>query len=155
MAGVALAQEASSDMQVVQPAEASHEQPAGQQPPPSPGLFGVLGGWIRESADGVASNLKGTQQRIDGINKGAMDTLSRLPAVGMVSGRATCQVALNGGPDCNAASDKLCKDKGYAGGKSLLTESAETCKPRVLIPGYKRKDGDCRVDTFVTRASCN
>ena len=39
-------------------------------------------------------------------------------------------------------------------GRSLDTESAETCNPRVFLPGYQRKEGDCRVETFVTRAAC-
>ena len=123
--------------------------------PSSPGLFNVLGGFIKDSTDSVTSGLKGTQQRIDDINKGALDTLTRLPSAGMVTGRIACQMASNGAPDCYAAAETLCKGKGFSNGKSLLTESAETCKPRVLIPGYKRKDGDCRIDTIVTRASCS
>lgn len=140
--------------EVVQQQETAVVSPSSAAPS-SPGLFSVLGGFIKDSADGVTSGLKGTQQRIDDLNKGALDTLIRLPSAGMVTGRAICQVASNGAPDCYAAAETLCKGKGYSSGKSLFTESAETCKPRVLIPGYKRKDGDCRIDTVVTRASCS
>lgn len=158
------AQESSSDAQtpaaVEAPAEnqqASVDQqaPVDQPAPENAGLLNTLGGWIRNSADGVSSGLKGTQQRLDDLNKGAIDTIARLPSAGMATGRAACQVAANGAPDCYAAAETLCKGKGFNSGKSLLSESAETCKPRVLIPGYKRKEGDCRIDTFVTRASCS
>jgi hypothetical protein len=137
------------------------------QPPPSmptdaaspsgssrPGLIDKLGGWLKDSADGVASGLKGTQQQIDSINKGTVDALTRIPVTGFATGRVACPMTANGAPDCYAASSKLCQDKGYASGKSLATEAAETCNPRIYLPGYKRKDGDCRIDTFVTRAAC-
>lgn len=131
--------------------------PAEAQPPAGssrPGLIDTLGGWLKNSADGVASGLKGTQQQIDNLNKGTVDALTRIPVTGFAAGRIVCPMTANGAPDCYAASSKLCQDKGYASGKSLATEAAETCNPRIYLPGYKRKDGDCRVDTFVTRAAC-
>jgi hypothetical protein len=88
------------------------------------------------------------------INKGTLDTLSNIPVAGLASGRALCPRSANGAPDCYAATEKLCKDKGYNTGRSLDTESAETCNPRIYLPGYQRKAGDCRIDTFVTRAAC-
>jgi hypothetical protein len=134
--------------------------PAPATPPASPsgssrpGLIDKLGDWFRDSADGVSSGMKDTQQRIDEFNKGTLDTLSRIPIAGFASGRSLCPRAANGAPDCYAATDKLCKDKGYTSGRSLDTESAETCNPRIYLPGYQRKPGDCRTDTFVTRAAC-
>lgn len=119
-----------------------------------PGLIDKLGDWLKDSADGVSSGLKGTQQQIDNLNKGTVDALTRIPVTGFATGRSLCVLAANGAPDCYTASDKLCRDKGYASGKSLATEAAETCNPRIYLPGYKRKDGDCRIDTFVTRAAC-
>lgn len=118
------------------------------------GLLEKLGGLLRDSAEGVSSGLKGTRQRIDDMNKGTLDTLSRIPVAGFATGRSLCPRAANGAPDCYAATDKLCKDKGYTSGRSLDTESAETCNPRIFLPGYQRKEGDCRTDTFVTRAAC-
>jgi hypothetical protein len=137
----------------------AQSQPAQEQQPaaPSPGGGGLiekLGDWLRDSAEGVSSGLKGTQQRIDDINKGTLDTLSRIPVAGFASGRALCPRAPNGAPDCYAATDKLCQQKGYSGGRSLDTESSETCNPRIYLPGYQRKEGDCRTETFVTRAAC-
>ena len=145
------------------PAEAPAEAlpaPAQPQPPavPSssrPGLIDALGGLLRDSADGVSSSLKDTQQRIQDLNKGTLDTLTSIPVAGLASGRSLCPRSANGAPDCYAATEKLCKDKGYNAGRSLDTETAETCNPRIYLPGYKRKDGDCKVETFVTRAACS
>ncbi|MGJ4948842.1 hypothetical protein [Bradyrhizobium sp. HKCCYLS20291] len=83
------------------------------------------------------------------------DTLSRLAKPSsMVSGRTVCPVAANGKPDCKLGADRLCQSKGYKDGKSLNTDSAETCSAKVLIPGRQRKPDDCRTDTFVTSALC-
>jgi hypothetical protein len=112
-----------------------------------PGLLDKLGDLLRDSADGVSTGLKD-------INKGTLDTLTNIPMAGFASGRALCPRSANGAPDCYAATEKLCKDKGYTTGRSLDTESAETCNPRIYLPGYQRKAGDCRLDTFVTRAAC-
>lgn len=128
--------------------------PAGPQSSSRPGLIDKLGDWLRDSAEGVSSGLKGTQQRIDDINKGTLDTLTSIPVAGFASGRALCPRAANGAPDCYAATEKLCKDKGYTSGRSLDMETAETCNPRVYLPGYQRKEGDCRIESFVTRAAC-
>jgi hypothetical protein len=105
--------------------------------------------------------LKSPGETIDDLNarakdaaKGASDTLSRITTSSMVTGRMTCPLSANGAPDCKSASDKLCQSKGFKQGKSLLTDSAETCSAKVLIPGRARKPGDCRTDTFVTRALC-
>ena len=72
----------------------------------------------------------------------------------MVSGRALCPVSGNGAPDCKAAADELCQDKGYKEGKSLTMDSAEKCSAKVLIPGRTRKPDDCRTDNYVTAALC-
>jgi len=72
----------------------------------------------------------------------------------MVTGRAACTVASNGAPDCKAGADKLCQSKGYKEGKSLDTDAAEKCSPKVFIPGRKREPGDCRTENYVTRALC-
>ncbi|WP_316237181.1 hypothetical protein [Bradyrhizobium sp. SZCCHNR1015] len=83
------------------------------------------------------------------------ETLSRLAKPSsMITGRSVCPIATNGTPDCKLGADRLCQGKGYKDGKSLNTDSAETCSARVLIPGRQRKPGDCRTDTFVTSALC-
>ena len=92
--------------------------------------------------------------RAKGAAKDASDSLSRLTTSSMVSGRVACPVSGNGAPDCKTASDKLCQAKGFKEGKSLTTDSAESCSAKVLIPGRTRKPDDCRTDTYVTRALC-
>jgi hypothetical protein len=72
----------------------------------------------------------------------------------MVGGRSACLVSSNGAPDCKAGADKLCQSKGYKEGKSLDTDAAEKCSPKVYLPGYKRQPGDCKTENYVTRALC-
>ena len=153
-------QPSQSGLQMAPPAQstpppASVQQQQPMPPASAPGLLDKLGDIIKETVDDMSANLKGTRSTIDNLNKGAADTLTRLPAGGIALGRAICPRAANGAPDCQVATDTLCKSKGYATGTSLGTETAETCAPRVYVPGYQRKDGDCTIDTYVTRAACN
>ena len=139
-------------------------QPPQQNTPPAfaPGLVDKLGDLVKGSVDGIkgsvdslSSGLKGTQQTIQDLNQGTVDTLSRLPMTGFASGHALCGRGDNGAPDCRVASDQLCQAKGYKTGRGVDIESAENCNPRIFLPGYQKKDGDCRTDNYVTRATCN
>jgi len=145
-----------------QPAQSVQEppQPAPEpQPSPSPenpGLLNEMGKLFNK----IVPPLKSPGEAIDDLNARAKDTvkdageaLSRLKPGAMVRGRMACPVAA-GTPDCKLGADKLCQSKGYKEGKSLGTDSAETCSAKVLIPGRQRKPGDCRTDTFVTTALC-
>jgi hypothetical protein len=131
--------------------------PSAEAPPhDNPGLINEIGKMFDK-----LPTLKSPSETIDDLNarakdaaKGASDTLSRMTTSSMVTGRAICPISANGAPDCKTASDKLCQTKGFKDGKSLLTDSAETCSAKVLIPGRARKPGDCRTDTYVTRALC-
>jgi len=102
--------------------------------------------------------IKSPGDTIDDLNaraKDAGDTLSRLAKPSsMASGRTICPVSANGAPDCKVGADKLCQGKGFKEGRSLTTDSAETCSAKVLIPGRARKPDDCRTDNYVTRALC-
>jgi hypothetical protein len=140
----------------------------GQQPPPqadpepapapapseNPGLIHEMGKLFGK----ILPPLKSPSETIDDLNsqaKEAGDALSRFAKPSsMVSGRTICPIAVNGTPDCKFAADKLCQSKGYKEGKSLNTDSAETCSPKVLIPGRKRKPDDCRTDNYITSALC-
>lgn len=122
----------------------------------NPGLINEIGKMF-----GKLPTLKSPSETIDDLNsrakdaaKGASDTLSRMTTSSMVTGRLVCPISANGAPDCKIASDKLCQTKGFKQGKSLLTDSAETCSAKVLIPGRTRKPDDCHTDTYVTRALC-
>jgi hypothetical protein len=123
----------------------------------NPGLINEIGKLFEK-----LPSLKSPQETIEDFNsrardaaKGASDSLSNLARPSsMVSGRAICPVAANGSPDCKLGADKLCQSKGYKEGKSLITDSAQSCSAKVLIPGRTRKPDDCRTDNYVTSALC-
>jgi hypothetical protein len=143
-----------------QPAPAQPAQPA--EPPPAPrdenpGLINEIGK-LFEKSKSLLPPLKSPSETIDDLNartKDAGQSLSNMarPST-MVKGRTACLVAANGAPDCKAGADKLCQSNGYKEGKSLDTDAAEKCSPKVYMPGYKRQPGDCRTENFVTRAMC-
>jgi hypothetical protein len=142
-----------------QPAPAQGS-PAPPSPPPvrqeNPGLINEMGKLFDKSLS-ILPTLKSPGETLDDLNaraKDAGETLSRLATPAMVSGRMKCVVAANGAPDCKAAADRLCQTREFKEGKSLTTDSAETCSARVLIPGRVRKPDDCRTDNYVTRALC-
>jgi hypothetical protein len=136
-------------------------QPAPSPSPPAPeenpGLFKEIGKMFDK-----LPTLKGTQETIDDLNarakdaaKDASDSLTRLAKPSsMAAGRMICPVSANGAPDCKLGADKLCQSKGFKEGKSLNTDSAQTCSAKVLIPGRTRKPDDCRTDNYVTSALC-
>ena len=139
-------------------------QPPPQQaeppPPPreeNPGLINEIGK-LFEKSKSMLPTLKSPGETIDDLNtraKDAGETLSNMAKPSsMVSGRAACVVAANGAPDCKAGADRLCQSKGYKEGKSLDTDAAEKCSPKVYLPGRKREPGDCRTENYVTRALC-
>ena len=144
-------------------------QPAPPQPPPqqaepppppreeNPGLIDEIGK-LFEKSKSMLPTLKSPGETINDLNtraKDAGETLSNMAKPSsMVSGRAACVVAANGAPDCKAGADRLCQSKGYKEGKSLDTDAAEKCSPKVYLPGRKREPGDCRTDNYVTRALC-
>ncbi len=70
------------------------------------------------------------------------ETLSRLSRPSsMISGRSVCPVAANGTPDCKLGADRLCQGKGYKEGKSLNTDSAESCSASSADPGPPAQAG--------------
>jgi len=83
------------------------------------------------------------------------DSLDVIPKMNtMVKGRMACPVAANGAPDCKTASDRLCQSNGFKEGKSMDTDAAQKCSPKVFIPGRKPEEGDCKTENYVTRALC-
>ena len=135
--------------------------PAPQQiePPPAenPGLIDEIGK-LFEKSKSMQPSLKSPGEAVDDLNaraKDAGETLSNIarPSI-MVTGRAACVVSANGAPDCKAGADKLCQSKGHKEGKSLDTDAAEKCSPKVFIPGRKREPGDCKTENYVTKALC-
>jgi hypothetical protein len=145
---------------------AQQGEPASSSPrPENPGLISEIKRLFEKSLS-VLPPLKSPGETIDDLNarakesaketiKDAGEALSRLAKPSsMVSGRVICPFAANGTPDCKMGADKLCQSKGYLEGKSLNTDSAESCSAKVFIPGRQRKPGDCRTDNYVTAALC-
>jgi hypothetical protein len=136
------------------PAQADSAPQPSSAPPESPGLINEMGKLFGK----ILPPLKSPGETVDDLNsraKDAGDALSRLAKPSsMVSGRTICPIAVNGTLDCKMGADKLCQSKGYKEGKSLNTDSAQTCSAKVLIPGRTRKPDDCRTDNYVTSALC-
>jgi hypothetical protein len=140
-----------------EPAAPPTPSPSPQPNEESPGLLDGMGKLFEKSLS-VFPTLKSLGEGADDFNaraKDAGDSVSRLakPST-MVAGRTICPASTNGAPDCKLGADKLCQAKGFKQGKSLNTDSAETCSPKVLIPGRARKPDDCRTDNYVTSALC-
>jgi hypothetical protein len=145
--------------------QAVPDQPAPPQVPPpredNSGLLNDMGKMFEKSLS-ILPTLKSPTETIDDLNarakdaaKDADETLSRLARPSsMVTRRVICPLSANGAPDCKAGADRLCLSKGFKEGKSLNSDSAQTCSARVLIPGRTRKPDDCRTDNYVTRALC-
>ena len=139
------------------PRQAETAPPAPPAREENPVLFNEMGKLFEKSLS-VLPGLKSPGETIEDLNaraKDAGDSLSRLAKPSsLVAGRMICPVSANGAPDCKAGADKLCQAKGFKDGKSLNTDSAETCSAKVLIPGRARKPDDCRTDNYVTSAMC-
>jgi hypothetical protein len=140
-----------------EPAAPPTPSPSPQPNEESPGLLDGMGKMFEKSLS-IFPTLKSLGESADDFNaraKDAGDSVSRLakPST-MVAGRTICPASTNGAPDCKLGADKLCQAKGFKQGKSLNTDSAETCSPKVLIPGRARKPDDCRTDNYVTSALC-
>lgn len=142
-----------------QPAPQQIEPPAAE--PENPGLINEIGK-LFEKSKSLLPPIKSPGETIEDINarardaaKGATDSLTSIakPSL-MVKGRAACGVAANGAPDCKAGADRLCQSQGYKEGKSVDTDAAEKCSPKVFIPGRQRKPDDCKTENYVTRALC-
>ena len=133
-------------------------------PPTRPGLIDAIGRWVDQSREEVTEKLKGAQKSIDNLNaatQGAAtitrmptESLTALPGTRVATGRAVCATAANGAPDCKAAADELCRSKGMGTGRSVDSETAENCPMQVLLSGRRPQPGDCKMETYVTRAVC-
>ncbi len=159
--------------------QAPTAQPLSAEPPNSnhqPGFIDAFGRFIGESASKLNSRLKSTNETLGnlgsqtsgaakdaaqgaaqaavGTAKGAAGVIIGLPSQHIVTSRERCAAAANGAPDCRSAADGACRAKGFAAGKSLDTQSAQKCPAWVWLSGRLPADGDCQLETFVTRVVC-
>jgi len=140
-----------------------------------PNLLDTLGRWLGDSKAKVDEQLKSTQEVLGGLGKGATtivrdaadaareavgvaqqatDAVAGLPAARIVDGRERCELAPNGAPDCQTASVALCRNKGFASGRSIDIRSSEKCPASVRRSGRAPEPGTCTMETFVSRAVC-
>ena len=159
----ALAQEARPPAEIPsQNAGAAAANPPAAAPNsvPGPSLVDTIGHWFDDGTTKFKSNLQGAQQSFDQFAdqtrdaaKDATDAVIGLPNTRIVPVRERCALA-GSGPDCNAAAIVACRSKGFTTGKSLDTQSEQKCPAQVLLRGRAPNDGECRTETFVTRALC-
>lgn len=141
---------------------------AGPAPAPRPseaGPFEALGRFVNESISGIHSGVRGVTGSLDDLTGRARETakevakeagtaVTRLPGTGLVIGREPCVAAPNGAPDCRAATEALCRAKGFETGRSLDVQSERKCPARVWLSGQLPKDDECPRESYVTRALC-
>lgn len=140
-----------------------------QRPPPSdPGLFGTIGRFVDDTLAGVTSGFGTARGHMDEAATRATDTakdaakgaadaaekVARIPLTSVVAGRQRCVPAPNGAPDCQVATDALCRGRGFTTGRSVDVQSAQKCPPAVWISGRQPTEGECTTETYVTRAMC-
>lgn len=139
-------------------------QDAPPRPPPAPGLFGAIGRWVDDTLSDVNSGVGNARGSLDDAAGRASDTardaadaagkIVRMPATSVVAGRQRCVAAPNQAPDCQAAADALCRDKGFKGGRSVDVQSAQKCPAQVWLSGRSPNAAECTLETYVTRAVC-
>ncbi len=130
------------------------------RPPEEPGFFEGISRWFDETFSGAGRQVENfgheagvaAKTTVNGA-RDAAGAVVRIPAARVMSGHAKCVNAPNGAPDCLAAAEALCKQKGFDTGKSLDMTTAEVCPPKVLMSG-RSTVGECRDETFVSRALC-
>jgi hypothetical protein len=120
----------------------------------------VLGS-IGSQATGVVRDAAGAAEQATGVVKGAAGAVQEatgvivgLPTARIVTGRQRCPDAPNGAPDCTPAAQALCKGKGFEGGKGLEIKKAQRCPTWMWLSSRVPSEGECPLDTFVTRAVC-
>lgn len=139
---------------------AAQTQPASAEPD----VFAAIGRWVDDTVVGVTSGFSNARETLDGIGDRATDTakgaaetaakVARIPLAPMVSGRQRCIPAANGAPDCAAATEVLCRTRGFSTGRSVDVHSAQKCPAEVWISGRQPAPGECTLETYVTRAVC-
>jgi hypothetical protein len=176
-AWAAIAQQASPQTpgQSPAPPPVQSDDAAASPQPFQPGFLDALGRWFTSSAANVNAGLKGTQDTLtdlggragdaakaaSGAAKGAADVavgaatdVARLPGTRVLTGRERCELAPNGAPDCRTAANNVCRGGGFGSGRSLDIQSAQKCPARLWLSGRLPAEGECAVETFVTRAVC-
>ncbi len=137
--------------------EPPSEPPAVETPSQRPGLLDTLGRWFDDSKAALDSQFRGTQQTLGTLGGQARDaagSVAAMPGTRIITGRQLCPVATNGAPDCQQGAEALCRAKGLQTGRSIDVTSSQRCPTKVWISGRGPNEGECRLETYVTRAVC-
>jgi hypothetical protein len=127
-----------------------------------PGFIDTVGRWLEEGAARLKTDMQSAQDKLDKLGtqareatKEATGAVVGLPNARIVTARELCARAPNGAPDCQTAAATLCRGKGFAGGKSLDTQTEQKCNSgRFLLEGRSPSNSECPTQIFVTRAMC-
>ena len=124
-----------------------------------PGFIDAFGRWLQEGREKFDAQMKGARDALGEFHDKARDNAKEAAgaltgASRVVNGHTRCEVAQNGAPDCTAAANTVCTGKGYKTGKSVATQTEEKCPARVWLSGRSPSAGECKVETYVTRAVC-
>jgi hypothetical protein len=164
----AAAQSQSPQLGAVPATEPQMQELPQTEPPPRSrptGLFGAIGRWVDDSIATVATGWGSARDAVGGFGGQATEAargaagMARdaatavIPPTALVSGRVHCVRTASGGPDCQAATDALCRQKGYSSGNSLHIQSEQKCPVWGWIAGEKPV-GQCGTETYVTSAMC-
>ena len=127
--------------------EASPAPPAPVTRLPTPAeSFNAIGRFLGGATDAAGDVAKGVGD--------AAGAVARLPLTNVVSGKEMCVNAPNGAPDCAAASEALCRAKGFSRGASLDITSAYRCPAIVWAERREPNDTECVNEAFVSKAVC-
>jgi hypothetical protein len=146
--------------------------PAQAAPRHEPGMLESIGRWFEDSAARFNSSLRAARGKIDDFGdkagdaaksaadaakdaaKDAVDAAVKLPGARIIDGRERCGTAANGAPDCRAATETMCRGKGFGSGKSMEIQSAQKCPARIWLSGRKPNSDECEIESFVVKAVC-
>ena len=150
-AGLAVAQPDQNPPIPLQPPAVIEASPPAAPPPatrlPTPA----------ESLNAIGRFLGGATDAAGDVAKGVGDaagTVARLPLTNVVSGKEMCVNAPNGAPDCAAASEAMCRAKGFQRGASLDITSAYRCPAAFWAERREPNDRECVNEAFVSKAAC-
>jgi hypothetical protein len=140
------------------------ESPASSQPEsdPKPGFIEVFGRWLEDGASKLRTDMREVQEKLDKLGKETREAakeatggaVTGLPNARAVTARERCPAAQNGGPDCQAAANVICRGAGFKTGNSLDTQSEQKCPARLLLERRAPNSSECPTEIFVTRAMC-
>jgi hypothetical protein len=153
LAAAALAQDAHGQSE--SPPPAVHEP----NPNSKPGFIDAFGRWLEEGHAKFKSNMESVHETFEKLGSQARSAAKEAtgairPLSASVKGRVRCEMAPNGAPDCRAAAVALCNGKGFQHGNSVDTVVEEKCPARVFLEARAPAPGECRKETYVTRAVC-